>query len=434
MIEMHGRVKVKTTAEKEAEKEKERKERLIQYTRLLDEVKDKRKNKECFQEVLDASKQVLLCNPDFGTMWNVRKEALLQMEVSQDQDAFQKQCLVELKLAADCLKCNPKSYGAWHHRIWIMERMPCPDWAFELDLTQKALGLDSRNFHCWDYRRYIVKKFGQDLHKELNYTSELILENFSNYSAWHYRSHLLPELCPDPNGTWLLSEEKRLEELELIQNAAFTDPEDQSAWLYHKSEKVLAALTSQLQSCQELIELEPESKWPLLTSVNLMRAIDPLQYKDEVNMVLQKLKSVDSQRDNFYTDLKSKFLIENHLQQVNWHAGSISFSEMSLSTIYCADSLLLFRVVDLSYNELKSVSPLAALQCCESLNLQHNCLTSCHGLECLPFLKELNIAENLIDDVNPLKECLNLKMLKIAGNPVALKVEELGDSLKAIVI
>jgi len=32
----------------------------------------------------------------------------------------------------------------------------------------------------------------------------------------------------------IMEEETRREELELVQNAAFTDPEDSSAWYYHK--------------------------------------------------------------------------------------------------------------------------------------------------------------------------------------------------------
>ena len=49
--------------------------------------------------------------------------------------------------------------------------------------------------HAWDYRRSIVQRHENlDLMHEFNYTREKINENFSNYSAWHYRSKLFPRV------------------------------------------------------------------------------------------------------------------------------------------------------------------------------------------------------------------------------------------------
>jgi len=137
----------------------------------------------------------------------------------------------EVELTQSCLGSNPKSYGAWHHRAWCLAKMSDPDWARELQLTAKFLQMDERNFHCWDYRQQVAVKAGQQPEEELAFCLERINTNFSNYSAWHSRSKLLP--LAHPQEGLLMQEKVHHTELDLVQNAAFTDPEDSSAWLYH---------------------------------------------------------------------------------------------------------------------------------------------------------------------------------------------------------
>lgn len=95
--------------------------------------------------------------------------------------------------------------------------------------------------HGWDYRRYIIRQMdlqaGQNkdsvlarAQTEFDFTTTKISQNFSNYSAWHNRSTLLGKLAEK------LTEQEREatvdNEFDLVKNAIYTDPEDQSAWLY----------------------------------------------------------------------------------------------------------------------------------------------------------------------------------------------------------
>ncbi|XP_051118791.1 geranylgeranyl transferase type-2 subunit alpha 1 isoform X2 [Andrographis paniculata] len=102
----------------------------------------------------------------------------------------------------------------------------------ELRLLGKFQRLDARNFHAWNYRRFIagLKKIPNQ--EELQYTTDMIYDNFSNYSAWHNRSVLLSDLLERKEG--FFDKENVLgEEYEFVRNALFTDPDDQSGWFYH---------------------------------------------------------------------------------------------------------------------------------------------------------------------------------------------------------
>lgn len=108
--------------------------------------------------------------------------------------------------------------------------------------------------HCWDFRRLLCSKISRSTAEELQFSQELLNNNFSNYSSWHYRSTLQK-----------LQKDNVDYELTLVQNAVFTDPADSSAWFYLRrvlSNTCIIRETMQelLEKFEQLEELEPDCK------------------------------------------------------------------------------------------------------------------------------------------------------------------------------
>ncbi|KAG0415533.1 hypothetical protein HPB47_007297, partial [Ixodes persulcatus] len=294
------------------------------------------------------------------------------------------------------LQKNPKSYGAWSHRAWAMAAFPNMDWDRELRLCNLLLEQDERNFNGWDYRRLVCQHAKVTLEKELSFTMDKIAANFSNYSAWHYRSSLLPKVHPGSReGT--VKEDVLLEEYSLVQNATFTDPGDQSGWFYHSCELSAArtsVLEKELEVCQALHELEPQNKWPLLTCVLLMRALDGSGFREGIEKFLVELLTIDPMRSAFYQDLKSKFVMEIALEGLDVNVERVSFAGKELTCVYHADHLALVRDVDLSGNRIRSLRSLCFLHGVVRLDLSGNRVLTCLGLEELPHLEWLSLKDN----------------------------------------
>ena len=237
---MHGRLKVKSSEQQDAERKAERTAKCAAYQKAMSNILDRRgSGGGDDQAQLKMTAGVLLGNADITVLWNIRKEVILRMEASASVAAAEMNALFkgELSLTKQCLVTNPKSYGAWYHRCWCLKRMADPDWATEIILCNAYLEKDERNFHCWDYRRFVVDSAGVPDADELRYTFDRINENFSNYSAWHYRSKLLPLVHPEEaggeGGVGVAQDKRRVELEELVQHAAVTDPDDSSAQFYH---------------------------------------------------------------------------------------------------------------------------------------------------------------------------------------------------------
>lgn len=136
----------------------------------------------------------------------------------------------------------------------------------------------------------------------------LIEENFSNYSAWHHRSIFLPKAF----GDQVELRAQILDEFEKVKAAFYTEPEDQSAWFYHRwlvgilkkrsPASLEEILNDQLVACEELLTVEEDCKWAMLTKVFLMMELK----LEGVTQLLEKLKQVDPKRKGFYEDLELK--------------------------------------------------------------------------------------------------------------------------------
>lgn len=142
------------------------------------------------------------------------------------------------------------------------------------------LKLDQRNFHCWNYRRFVASISNTEPKNEYQFSEEKIYENFSNYSAFHHRSIYISKL------TDIDFKEILQRELNIIQNAIFTEPDDQSSWWYLRFilswlkfsvskgngdiDIIMTTLNNQLDVSKQLLELEPHCKWAMINIVDLV--------------------------------------------------------------------------------------------------------------------------------------------------------------------
>ncbi|KAE9595992.1 hypothetical protein Lal_00030683 [Lupinus albus] len=191
-------------------------------------------NRVYTKEALDVNAKLVENNPEWHTAWNYRKLAVQHFLSGPDSNPDYVKSILdeELRVVESALRKNFKSYGAWHHRKWVLSKGPSSidNELRLLDAFQKA---DPRNFHAWNYRRFVTELMKRSDEDELKYTEDVIGANFSNYSAWHNRSILLSNLLKRKAEGYFPEENVLKEEYELVHNAIFTDPDDQSGWFYH---------------------------------------------------------------------------------------------------------------------------------------------------------------------------------------------------------
>lgn len=269
--------------------------------------------------------KLLVLNPDVSTAWNFRRDLLWQ-KLHQTPKGEGRQSAVkslwhgENQLTTASLRRNPKSYGAWMHRKWMLvalgEDGSSQSADAEVEMTQAGLKLDSRNFHCWNHRRFALRVAGAHPSAEARFTEALIDDNFSNYSAWHQRAASLQPMLGtsehrdgDGDGDADADEERSAilqSERERAAAAVFTEPRDSAAWFYHHWLEAQgmsdSAKEASIARFQDLMALESSSD-PYDTRflrVTLSRLVDDSSQRKEL---LTPLLDSDTPRAAMYQDL-----------------------------------------------------------------------------------------------------------------------------------
>lgn len=325
---MHGRKRSKRAAVS-AEELRAQRAKLGKLRALGDIALQSYRAKDYSDNSLQLTTKLLSVNPDFGTLWNFRRTILLSrwngLTHAQRAEVAQE----ELRLTAEAIsQRNPKSYGAWFHRKWVVlhcgkeeEGEALVDLEAEIGLCKKLLEADERNFHCWSYRAFVLHQMGPvDSAKEMEFAATLIERNFSNYAAWNLRSLHID--IADPQALKA--------EFELLQDAIFTEPADQSCWIYQRwliqqvmkqSTGIEAALKEeilkqQIDMCRELLTVEEGCKWGMLTLMRLLQlqrhvpvhgatdaGIDTDMHKEEIQSLCSQLTQVDPIHKEYYSHL-----------------------------------------------------------------------------------------------------------------------------------
>ncbi|KAF9228667.1 rab-protein geranylgeranyltransferase [Gyrodon lividus] len=313
----------------QAKKERER-SKIAEYLALTDNVISRKKTSDWSKDAFDQTQHLLQLNPEFYTIWNYRRNIMLNgIFSSSTPEEINNLLANELSMTTTVLKAHPKVYWVWNHRRWCLENVPDgpvvndqpslqwrkTNWDKELAVVEKMLDVDARNFHAWNYRRYVLASMPAQRPEiaELTYTTRKISASFSNFSAWHQRSKIFSSLW---NTGQLNPVQSRKEEFDVVHNALFTDPDDQSAWIYHRwllgSGEYQEQLRQEIAVIEELLAEQPDSKWCMDSLVHYNRLLlkNHCSNSDELEQkcldFLQKLGEIDSPRKSRYQEISQQ--------------------------------------------------------------------------------------------------------------------------------
>ncbi|KAF2130734.1 protein prenylyltransferase [Dothidotthia symphoricarpi CBS 119687] len=249
----HGIARASGPIVRSEEAQQKELQQIATYKDLVDLVNARIAEKQYTVELLGLVTKLLNENPEYYTIWNHRRRVLSALLSAESPEQSQNDLIQgDLQLTFALLRKFPKCYWIWNHRDWLLQKGESflgedaarKLWSGELQLINKMLHADSRNFHAWGYRRFVVSQLERLVapeniscsltESEFEYTTKMIKTNLSNFSAWHNRSQLIPRILNERQADTTTRRAFLDSELSLICEAINTDPFDQSIWFYHQ--------------------------------------------------------------------------------------------------------------------------------------------------------------------------------------------------------
>lgn len=95
--------------------------------------------------------------------------------------------IAELELMDGIAAAFLKTYQVWHHRRLLLSHLRTP--RPELMFIANALQVDTKNYHTWAYRQWILAEFNEDelWAGELPFVEQMLSDDLRNNSAWNHR-------------------------------------------------------------------------------------------------------------------------------------------------------------------------------------------------------------------------------------------------------
>ncbi|KAF9162075.1 CAAX geranylgeranyltransferase alpha subunit [Mortierella sp. AD011] len=212
------------------------------YSTTMDYFRAICRSEEQSERALELTKIVIEMCPSHYTVWHCRQRLL---------KALNKDLTDELEWIKWMSSENPKSYQIWHHRQVLVDHISAvllpassatsetasslitaPTIPYhelsesqqkaardmvkvELDFIATALEEDSKNYHAWSYRQWVLTHFGQGpwWEEELSYIDGLLEIDVRNNSAWNQRFYIV---SAGPQG---FTEEIVQREIEILHRA-----------------------------------------------------------------------------------------------------------------------------------------------------------------------------------------------------------------------